>query len=347
MSQSSTRKTQVSVEAISKTSIPLTMEDSVFNDFKSLAALTGSLEWSGVIFYKLKGNPFEDAPENCNIHITHFILMDIGSSGYTEFEFDSDVVKFMVKNKLKGFPYGLVHSHHNMQTYFSGGDIDELADSAKNHKFYLSLIVNNKMEMCARLASQVEISIEGYSIKPCNLDVSVSYTKKEISKKVIYWDCYIQKSFVISPALEKRWNAIKEKKEEERKAKTIYNPSQYPLPNYANSQPSKNKILSSDFVITAVKSGENSHTGFSVYNALDVETFVNWQYVMSTNSTYHAILDVMERKIAECTGSTDFVRNFIFKCLTSLINYLKYCGFTVNNNIETQVKAYLKEYYDI
>jgi len=140
---------------------------------------------------------------------------------------------------------------------------------------------------------------------------------------------------------------IKQKKEEEKKAKTVYNPNQYTLPNYNNGQFSKNKIPSSDFVITAVKAGENSHTGFSVYNALDVETFINWQYVMSTNSTYHAILDIMERKIAECTGSTDFVRNFIFKCLTSLINYLKYCGFTVNDNIETQVKAYLKEYYDI
>ena len=40
--------------------------------------------------------------------------------------------------------------------FFSGVDIKELEDNAKNHNFYLSLIVNNKMETVAKVISYAE-----------------------------------------------------------------------------------------------------------------------------------------------------------------------------------------------
>ena len=54
-------------------------------------------------------------------------------------------------------------SHNNMAVFFSGVDNSELTDNAPNYNYYLSLIVNNKNEYCARIAFIGEI--EGRTIK--------------------------------------------------------------------------------------------------------------------------------------------------------------------------------------
>ena len=43
-----------------------------------------------------------------------------------------------------------------MGVFFSGVDIKELEDNAKSHNFYLSLVVNNKMETVAKVISYAE-----------------------------------------------------------------------------------------------------------------------------------------------------------------------------------------------
>lgn len=52
---------------------------------------------------------------------------------------------------------------HNMNTYFSSTDMSELADNAEQHQYYLSLIVNNAMDIVAKVgvAVEQEMNIQG------------------------------------------------------------------------------------------------------------------------------------------------------------------------------------------
>ena len=47
---------------------------------------------------------------------------------------------------------GHIHSHHNMSTFFSGTDTDELHENAVNYLYYLSLIVNFSGKYSAKIA---------------------------------------------------------------------------------------------------------------------------------------------------------------------------------------------------
>lgn len=114
-------------------------------------------EWSGILKYKILEGSIED-PENLIILAEDLLLMDIGSSAYTEYDFDTSdekVANFILDAQLNGSKYGHIHSHHNMRCYFSGTDMGELHDNAPNHDVYLSLIVNYELEAnpnwCAKI----------------------------------------------------------------------------------------------------------------------------------------------------------------------------------------------------
>ena len=103
-------------------------------------------EWSGILVYEVLAGDVDD-PGNFELYAHELIPMDVGSSGYTEYEFDpSDDYSFeRIADYLeKGYKIGHIHTHHNMGTFFSGTDMSELHDNAPNHNFYLSLIVDYK-----------------------------------------------------------------------------------------------------------------------------------------------------------------------------------------------------------
>ena len=91
-------------------------------------------EWSGILFYN-------DHSDNIIKGLDVF-PMNIGSSCYTEFEINQDVIAYMVDNDLVGCKLGLIHSHHSMPTFFSNTDTETLDEKGKECEF-LSLIVNN------------------------------------------------------------------------------------------------------------------------------------------------------------------------------------------------------------
>lgn len=93
--------------------------------------------------------------------------MDKGSGAATEYEFSQDVADYIM-DKIQGvegisepdpswmgIKIGHIHSHHSMNVFFSGTDMSELVINCSNHNFYLSLIVNNFMEMTAKLVYKV------------------------------------------------------------------------------------------------------------------------------------------------------------------------------------------------
>lgn len=120
--------------------------------FRYLGSVFPEREWSGVIFYTFE---LDDNLEG-ELELIDFLLMDIGSKGFTEYHFDSSVSDIMMeKEYVQGYEgkpvkLGHLHSHNSMKVFFSGVDEDELCDNSPNHDYYLSVIVNNAMDIIAR-----------------------------------------------------------------------------------------------------------------------------------------------------------------------------------------------------
>jgi len=91
-------------------------------------------EWSGILFYNYHSDNI--------INGLDVFPMNIGSSCYTEFEINQEVIAYMVDNDLVGCKLGLIHSHHSMSSFFSNTDTETLNEKGKECEF-LSLIVNN------------------------------------------------------------------------------------------------------------------------------------------------------------------------------------------------------------
>ena len=110
-----------------------------------------NVEWSGLLFYQ----PIGDIKDLSTFKIIakDVYLMDIGTSSYTEYSFNESIVNFYDKfPEAMNYKIAHIHSHNSMNSFFSSTDNDELKDNAKNYNYYLSLIVNNKMDMVAKLA---------------------------------------------------------------------------------------------------------------------------------------------------------------------------------------------------
>lgn len=101
------------------------------------------VEWSGVLFYKVEGS-FED--NSLAIRCVDIYQMDIGTSAYTEFNMSADVATYLIDHPelMDGSTYqGLIHSHNNMDTFFSGTDTATLKEEGNDMAHFVSLIVNN------------------------------------------------------------------------------------------------------------------------------------------------------------------------------------------------------------
>lgn len=117
-----------------------------------LHSKVGKLEWSGVLFYKIVSGDIKD-PDNFILKAENIFLKDIGNAAYTEYGFDeNDLDMFDEIEDALELKKGHIHTHHTMNTFFSGTDTQELQDNAPNHNYYLSLIVNFDCDWCAKIA---------------------------------------------------------------------------------------------------------------------------------------------------------------------------------------------------
>lgn len=111
-------------------------------------------EWSGVLFYNPIGN-FEDG--SLEIHCVDILPMDIGSATYTEFDMSPDVISYMAQNpELLDCKMGLIHSHNNMSTFFSGTDTATLREEGADRNHFVSLIVNNAGKYTAAITRKIK-----------------------------------------------------------------------------------------------------------------------------------------------------------------------------------------------
>jgi proteasome lid subunit RPN8/RPN11 len=138
----------------------LKINKEVLDKIKYLCKEIPKVEWSGVLFYRVKGTITK--PDSFSVYITDVLPMHKGTAAYTEYEFSQDVADYIEEdNERFEWKIGHIHSHNTMKTYFSGTDMSELNDNSEFHTYYLSLIVNNFMDLTAKIAYRA--NTEGFS----------------------------------------------------------------------------------------------------------------------------------------------------------------------------------------
>lgn len=110
-------------------------------------------EYSGVLFYDYTGR-FED--NSLVLTAKDFCLMNYGSAVYTEFDKSAEICNYMIENDLLGCQQGLMHSHDQMSTFFSGTDLNTLQEEGFDMNNFLSLIVNNAGQYTAAITRKVK-----------------------------------------------------------------------------------------------------------------------------------------------------------------------------------------------
>lgn len=113
-----------------------------------------STEWSGTLFFTHEGS-FEN--DDLVIRCVDIYIMDIGTQAYTEFDMNPDVIAYMCENpELLDCQMGLIHSHNNMSTFFSGTDTATLKEEGRDRNNFVSLIVNNAGTYTAAITRRVK-----------------------------------------------------------------------------------------------------------------------------------------------------------------------------------------------
>lgn len=139
----------------------LIKEESTFNTvitpnleckIRILCSKINQVEWSGIVFYRTEGSIKEN---NLTIIAEDLILMHKGTSGYTEFEITPDIATYMAMNDLLDLKLGLIHSHNNMSTFYSGTDQATLLELGSKQVHFYSLIVNNAGDYSAAITKRV------------------------------------------------------------------------------------------------------------------------------------------------------------------------------------------------
>lgn len=163
----------------------------VLNQIKWLCKEIPKVEWSGVLFYSIEGS-IKD-PSNMVITLEDILPMHKGTSAYTEYTFDERVINHMMDTPgADDWKMGHIHSHNTMAVFFSGTDVSELQDNAPNHNFYLSLIVNNFMDFCAKVAFVVKGDSTQFKGRDENGQKYVYSTEEVAEEKLISYDCEIE-----------------------------------------------------------------------------------------------------------------------------------------------------------
>lgn len=174
--------------------------------FRYLLDKIHNIEWSGILFYTCEGNLTDGLTITCK----DVLPMNIGSSTFTEFEVNDEVLPYMLENDLMDCKQSLVHSHHSMSTFFSGIDMDTLADEGLERNNFVSLIVNNDGNYSAAITWKETYSIQGTT----SLFGEEETFEREAETVVCYSFLTIEKEDTYNTPLDNRIKELKERKAE-------------------------------------------------------------------------------------------------------------------------------------
>lgn len=133
-----------------------------------------NVEWSGILLYSIKGSIRD--PKTFELYAEDIIPMDKGTGATTEYQFNDgkgndrhiDYIDEVSQEnpEVLEWKVGCIHSHNNMGVFFSGTDMTDLQENAKAHNFYLSVVVNNRLDIIGKVITyaETEQSFDAYFI---------------------------------------------------------------------------------------------------------------------------------------------------------------------------------------
>jgi len=114
----------------------------VSDDIWSVLHNAGNNEWCGFIFFSIEDDGF-------TLH--DFTVEDYGSHSFTDFTLTPKQNVLIAQMQLKGYFWGMLHSHHTMNCFFSQTDIHQLREGSEQMMYFVSLIVGLKNDWVARM----------------------------------------------------------------------------------------------------------------------------------------------------------------------------------------------------
>ena len=195
--------------------IEVKMPESFKDKVKYLCKSIPKEEWSGILLYEPIGTIADI--ENFHIVLRDIIPLDKGTQAFTSYNNFEELLKYfdevidtqptLEEDYQNGkVLIGHIHSHNTMAVFFSGTDNQELVDNCENHFYYLSLIVNNFMDFCCKIAIHATVDFSTdvpYTAKnelgnSYDLNTTTITYKKE---KMLLYDCKIttEKEDIIVP----------------------------------------------------------------------------------------------------------------------------------------------------
>ena len=141
-----------------KDSYKLIIPERVEKMIREWCSLSPNNEWSGTLFYTVEGS-FEN--KDLVLTAQDFYVSDIGTAGFTRYKVTPDICNYMMEHDLLDCKTGLIHSHDNMNAFFSGTDSNTLKEEGIDSCHYLSLVVCNRGPYVARITRRVKEVIEG------------------------------------------------------------------------------------------------------------------------------------------------------------------------------------------
>lgn len=324
---------QLQQVSIKNTTIKVILPDSFVDKVKFLCRQIPKVEWSGVLFYEVKGSI--KRPDKLKLICKDILLMDKGSKAYTEYSYDEDVVTHQMENpELLECKIGHIHSHNTMATFFSGTDMSELNDNSPNHNFYFSLIVNNFMDTCAKVSFVGEANVENIKYE-CKDESGNSYyiPGGKITKEVLFiYDCDVHmrdEKMKVSQSFYDRYREIEIKAEKKAKEAALKFFQQKHLPPVSKGDFFRNKT-GKNFIDKAPMFMEDEVVDTFVDDEVSVEELFTC-YILRLGNEQPK--DDIENAIEDLIISKISIPDFISSLLESYANY--YTTFFNNLNMIT------------
>lgn len=192
----------------------ININNDLLNKISYINNKTDRKEWSGILIYELEDDNIFKLKDT-SINLVDVLLMDIGHETFTSFEYENtDILDIIDKYDITSGKrrMGLIHSHANMNVFFSSTDMDELVSNSKNHQLYLSVIVNNKLEVIAKLGFKINlVEIVNETIEVFG---KVIKNKRDIKKETVgIIDCKINKQADYVEEVDKRIDELIKRKQ--------------------------------------------------------------------------------------------------------------------------------------
>lgn len=356
------------------------MSKEVYKKINYLCTNISKVEWSGTLFYTIKGSLVKGTAK---IVLKDILPLDIGTGTYTEFKSDERFVQFLmtkqeeIGDEVLEWQQGLIHSHNNMSVFFSGTDNEELLESCPNYNQYLSLICNNRMEFTAKVAQNLvfETTLKNASFKGLNTrgNKEIVY-KEDVSikeSKIAVFDCDIEVP-VVKDTMDNTFVSFFQKMTEHKKTAYPRNSWENSQQNWRDRTNSNWKNSSKTWGNSKRKDWENSlfsgnlNKGNTQQDELFYNKFLEYSHAQAylnfnQNESAEEMIELVEELLTEfecdpvITGR-DFVANMITDCKNEGRNFIEFaqsmdqfisdnCGIgtTIISTISSTIQGTLKE----